>query len=67
MRPSEATLMRSLPWRVSRRIGSSRWPSASLVTDIGRRTLAILAGILFIIRGVFEIALGWELHRIHRA
>jgi uncharacterized membrane protein HdeD (DUF308 family) len=35
--------------------------------DIGLRTLAILAGILFIIRGVFEIALGWELHRIHRA
>jgi hypothetical protein len=33
----------------------------------GLRTLAILAGILFIIRGVFEIALGWELHRIHRA
>jgi uncharacterized membrane protein HdeD (DUF308 family) len=35
--------------------------------DIGLRTLAILAGILFIIRGVFEIALSWELHRIHRA
>jgi hypothetical protein len=29
--------------------------------------IGILAGILFIIRGVFEIALGWELHRIHRA
>jgi hypothetical protein len=34
--------------------------------DIGLRTLAILAGILFIVRGVFEIALAWELHRIHR-
>jgi uncharacterized membrane protein HdeD (DUF308 family) len=28
--------------------------------DIG---LAILAGIMLIVRGVFEIALGWELHR----
>jgi len=31
------------------------------------RTLAILAGILLIIRGVVEMALGWELRRIHRA
>ena len=35
--------------------------------DIGLRTLAILAGILLIIRGVVEMALGWELRRIHRA
>jgi uncharacterized membrane protein HdeD (DUF308 family) len=33
--------------------------------DIGLRTLAILAGILFIVRGVFEMAVGWELRRIH--
>jgi uncharacterized membrane protein HdeD (DUF308 family) len=33
--------------------------------DIGLRTLAILAGILFIVRGVFEMAVGWELWRIH--
>jgi uncharacterized membrane protein HdeD (DUF308 family) len=33
--------------------------------DIGLSTLAILAGIMFIVRGVFEIALGWELHRLH--
>jgi hypothetical protein len=32
-----------------------------------RVVIGILAGILFIIRGVFEIALGWELHRFHRA
>jgi len=33
--------------------------------DIGLHTLAILAGILLIVRGVVEMALGWELHRIH--
>jgi uncharacterized membrane protein HdeD (DUF308 family) len=33
--------------------------------DIGLRTLGILAGILFIVRGVFEMAVGWELRRIH--
>lgn len=32
---------------------------------IGLRTLAILVGILFIIRGVAEMAVGWELRRIH--
>jgi uncharacterized membrane protein HdeD (DUF308 family) len=33
--------------------------------DIGLRTLGILAGILFIVRGVLEMAVGWELWRIH--
>ncbi len=33
--------------------------------DIGLSTLAILAGILLIVRGVVEMALGWELRRIH--
>ena len=35
--------------------------------DIGLHTLAILAGIMLIIRGTVEMALGWELHRVHRA
>jgi uncharacterized membrane protein HdeD (DUF308 family) len=33
--------------------------------DIGLRTLAILVGILFIVRGVVEMGVGWELRRIH--
>lgn len=33
--------------------------------DIGLSTLAIIAGIMLIVRGVVEMALGWELRRIH--
>ena len=42
----------------------SRTPSAGAV---GLLSVAagILAGIMLIVRGVFEIALGWELHRLH--
>ena len=35
--------------------------------DIGLSTLAILAGILLLVRGTFELLLGFELHRLYKA
>ena len=45
------------------RIASNWWVPALIgVLSIA---VGILAGILFIVRGVFEMAVGWELRRIH--